>query len=68
MIVKTLHGRVKQLHGVQYILGLAHNFLSVSQLLIKGYSLFEKDNCVIRDNLMGCKLSQYHGLKATFSH
>lgn len=34
--------------------GLAHNLLSVGQLLIKGYSvIFHEDKCIITDNFTG---------------
>lgn len=38
----TMHtktGSLKKLHGVQYVPGLAHNLLSVGQLLTKEYSI-----------------------------
>ncbi|XP_039130821.1 uncharacterized protein LOC120267191 [Dioscorea cayenensis subsp. rotundata] len=42
---------MKRLQGVQYVPGLAHNLLSVGQLLSRGYSvMFEKNQCIIRDN------------------
>lgn len=55
--MNTLDGRVKKLHRVQCVPGLAHNLLSVGQLLTKGYSmLFEKDNCIIRDDQTGAQV------------
>ncbi|KAH7670324.1 RNA-directed DNA polymerase protein [Dioscorea alata] len=44
-------GDEKRLHGMQYVPGLAHNLLSVGQLITKGYSVTFKDNkCVISGN------------------
>lgn len=49
--VHTQAGDQKKLHGVQYILGLAHNLLSVGQLLANGYSvMFKDDKCIISNN------------------
>lgn len=47
-------GEVKQLHGVQLVPGLAHNLLSVRQLLTKGYSVVLQENkCIISDDRTG---------------
>lgn len=37
--ISTKNGELKQLHGVQLLLGLAYNLLNVGQLLTKGYSI-----------------------------
>lgn len=45
--INTRSGELKQLHGVQYVSGLAHNLLSIRQLLTRGYSvMFREDKCV----------------------
>ncbi|KAH7685847.1 RNA-directed DNA polymerase protein [Dioscorea alata] len=42
--INTQAGTQKKLHGVQYVPGLAHNLLSMGQLLTKGYLVaFKKD-------------------------
>lgn len=51
IIVNTQSVVQKKLHGVLYVLGLAHNLLSVGLLLTKGYSIvFKNDKCIINDN------------------
>lgn len=48
--LQTTSGKVKLIHNVQYVLGLAHNQLSVGWLLINGYSiLFENEPCSIKE-------------------
>lgn len=48
--IKTEQGNTKLLYDVQYVPNLAHNLLSVGQLLNSGYSvLFENDFCLICD-------------------
>lgn len=48
--IKTIQGDVKVLHNVQYVPDLAHNLLSVGQLMKSGYSVvFKNDSCVICD-------------------
>eukprot|EP00253_Pinus_taeda_P029436 PITA_29436 len=48
--VKTKEGKAKHINDVLYVLGLAHNFLSVGQLLEKGYLIVFKDKkCIIYD-------------------
>lgn len=37
--IKTVQGNVKFLYDVQYVPTLAHNLLSVSQLITSGYSV-----------------------------
>ncbi|XP_039115786.1 uncharacterized protein LOC120251294 [Dioscorea cayenensis subsp. rotundata] len=57
VVLNTLQGSVKLLHNVQYVPGLAHNLLSVGQLLSNGYSvLFADDVCTILDLKTGVKL------------
>lgn len=52
--VSSHTGEEKRLHGVQFVPGLAHNLLSVGQLLTKGYTVvFDKDECVISDKQTG---------------
>lgn len=44
-------GEKRQLHGVQLVPRLAHNLLSVGQLLSKGYSVtFKGNSCIIMDD------------------
>lgn len=51
MTVSTQSRVQKKLHGMQYVRGLAHNLLSVCQLLTKGYSVvFKDDKCIINKN------------------
>lgn len=51
---KTASGKVKLLTNVQYVPHLAHNLLSVGQLLANGYSvIFEDKECSIKDNKIG---------------
>lgn len=48
--IKTEQGNTKLLYDVQYVPNLAHNLLSVGQLINSGYSvLFENDLCLICD-------------------
>lgn len=48
MLLTTSDGRIKLLHDVQYVPGLAHNLLSVGQLVNSGYSvIFTRNECVI---------------------
>lgn len=55
--IKTNKGNVKLLHNVQYVPSLAHNFLSVGQLLKGGYVvLFDDECCYISDKQSGQKL------------
>ncbi|XXG60383.1 hypothetical protein AAC387_Pa04g2305 [Persea americana] len=50
IVIHTQQGTAKHLHDVQYVPHLAHNLLSVGQLLSSGYSiLFEDDCCMIRE-------------------
>lgn len=49
MCVKTKSGTNKFIHDVYYVPGLAHNLLSVGQLMNKGYSvLFDGNICEIK--------------------
>ena len=48
--IKTNQGKVKLIHDVQYVPDIAHNLMSVGQLLTCGYSVrFEQDTCYIID-------------------
>ncbi|XP_010277694.1 PREDICTED: uncharacterized protein LOC104612075 [Nelumbo nucifera] len=52
--IKTSQGNVKLLHDVQYIPNLAHNLLSVGQLIDGGYSiLFDDGCCSVQDKKTG---------------
>ncbi|KAK3033599.1 hypothetical protein RJ639_034715 [Escallonia herrerae] len=52
--VKTNHGNVKFLHNSYFIPSLAHNLLSIGQLMACGYSiLFDDGVCVIEDKKSG---------------
>lgn len=51
MALTTTDRRVKLLYNVQYVPSLAHNLLSIVQLLANGYSvLFVGDTCTIKDS------------------
>ena len=55
--IKTSQGSVKLLHGVQYVPNLAHNLLSVGQLLDGGYSILCNDGfCSVYDKKSGHNL------------
>lgn len=57
--VRTKSGKVKHIDNVFYIPGLAHNLISIGQLIQRGYSvMFHDDVCEIR-NIK----SEYVGLK-----
>lgn len=52
--IKTSQGNIKLLNDVQYVPGLAHNLLSVGQLLNASYSpLFDDDCCSVYDKKSG---------------
>lgn len=52
--IKTTSGNVKILNDVQYVPNLAHNLLSVGQLLDSGYSVvFDNGVCSIHDKKSG---------------
>ncbi|XP_010267663.1 PREDICTED: uncharacterized protein LOC104604813 [Nelumbo nucifera] len=54
--IKTSQGNVKLLHDVQYVPNLAHNLLSVGQLMDGGYSiLFDDGCCSVQDKKKGIK-------------
>lgn len=49
--IRTQKGKLNQLEGVQFVPSLAHNLLSVGQLLVKGYSIvFNQESSIITDN------------------
>lgn len=53
----TQDGKTKLLHNVQYIPSLAHNLLSVGQLMSYGYFVvFENDESIIKDCKTGAQL------------
>ena len=46
-----MHGNIKFLYDVQFAPSLAHNLLSIGELMTSGYSIkFDNDSCVIHDN------------------
>lgn len=48
--LSNLQGGFKLLYNVQYVMGLAHNLLSIGQLLSNGYFILFADNtCTIAD-------------------
>ncbi|GKE42540.1 putative gag-pol polyprotein, identical, partial [Tanacetum coccineum] len=52
--IKTTQGNVKLLYDVEHVPSLAHNLLSVGQLMCSGHSiLFDDDSCVIKDKKSG---------------
>ncbi|GKD13030.1 retrovirus-related pol polyprotein from transposon TNT 1-94, partial [Tanacetum coccineum] len=52
--IKTTQGNVKLLYDVEHVPSLAHNLLSVGQLMCSGHSiLFDDDSCVIKDKKPG---------------
>ncbi|KAL3533483.1 hypothetical protein ACH5RR_007004 [Cinchona calisaya] len=62
--IKTSHGKVKFSHDVQYVPSLAHNLLSVGQLMASGYSvLFDDGACVIKDKNLGQTMINVHVTK-----
>lgn len=49
--IYTQPGELKKLQKFQYIPSLAHNLISVGQLLTRGYLVvFNHDKCVVSDN------------------
>lgn len=55
--VSTPTGERRQLHDVQFVPSLAHNLISVGQLLTRGYSVvFDKDVCIISNKLTGSRV------------
>lgn len=57
-MIKISQGKLKQIHDVQYIPSLAHNLLSVGQLLSCGYSVvFEQEACYIKDKTTGKQMA-----------
>ena len=62
--LKTSYGKVKLLHDVQFVPNLAHNLLSVGQLLENGYSvLFDGLTCSIKDRNTGRDIISTHKTK-----
>ena len=62
--IKTSNGKVKLIHDVQYVPSLAHNLLSVGQLIGSGYSiLFDDGACVIKDKKSGQTMVNIHMTK-----
>ena len=48
--ILTKHGENKYMSDVYHVKGLKHNFLSIGQLIQKGYRVYmEDDHCVIKD-------------------
>lgn len=59
--IKTMQGEVKVLYDVQFVPSLAHNLLSVGQLLSNGCRvLFDEDSCAISDKESGHTLALIH--------
>ena len=59
--IKTLQGDVKLLYDVQFVPRLAHNLLSVGQLMISGYKVvFDGDSCVVNDKKSGQIIANVH--------
>jgi len=55
--VRTSHGKVKELHDVQFIPELGYNLQSVGQLMAHGYSvLFDDNACAITKKNSGTKV------------
>jgi len=49
--ILTKQGESKKISQVYYVLGLKHNFISVGQLMQKGYIvIFQVQECVIYEN------------------
>ena len=62
--IKTSNGKVKLLHDVQYVPSLAHNLLSVEQLMGSGYSiLLDDEACVIKEKKLGLAMVSIHMTK-----
>ena len=50
VVVNTKSGDKKQIYGVLYVPNLTHNFLSVGQLVKRGYFVaFDNDECAVID-------------------
>ncbi|XP_020243384.1 uncharacterized protein LOC109821619 [Asparagus officinalis] len=62
--IKTNNGKVKLLHDVQFVPKLAHNLLSVGQLMAGGYTIiFDDGECVIKDKKSGQTIVNVHMTK-----
>lgn len=59
--IKTLQGDVKLFYDVQFVPSLAHNLLSVGQLMISGYKVvFDGNSCVVNDKKSGKTITNVH--------
>lgn len=55
--IKTIHGKIKLLHNVQFVPDLGYNLLSVGQLMACGYSIsFDNGACVFKEKNSGYTL------------
>lgn len=59
--IKTLQGDVKLFYDVQFVPSLAHNLLSVGQLMISGYKVvFDGNSCVVYDKKSSKTITNVH--------
>lgn len=59
--LRSSAGTINTLTNVQYVPNLAHNLLSVGQLMASGYSVeFFSEECVIRDISSNTKVAKIH--------
>ena len=61
MAYKTTSGCTRLIKEVQFVSYLAHNLLSVGQLLSSGHTIFfDNEMCVIKDRKSGVQLASVH--------
>ncbi|PKU59681.1 hypothetical protein MA16_Dca028891 [Dendrobium catenatum] len=66
--VGTNDRKVKLLHDVLYVPKLAHNLLSIGQLIDCGYKVeFDEKACKIEDKKVSNKLQEFRWLQKNFS-
>lgn len=59
--IKTVQGDVKLLTDVQFVPNLAHNLLSIGQLMSSGYKIeFDGNLCTVIDKKSGHSIANVH--------
>lgn len=59
--VKTVQGDVKLLYDIQFVLNLAHNLLSIGQLMSVGYKIvFDDAICAVINKRSGHNITNVH--------